>query len=132
MADAAPSPESRAEDALEAVGEAAEAVQTCAELWGLADSNLEQAERALIEANGIKLSDLNEILEKAEAKQDEWKSSQLVFKFHGKEFKAREIWGMIVHSISKFKNFFGKVVACDPTGHAALPWAVISLVIGVE
>mgnify|MGYP007115608463 CR=1 FL=1 len=132
MGDTTASPQDTAEAAIRATGEAASAIKSLSAFWESALGKLEPDEQREIIANGLKLTDLNTILKEAEKKQREWEEKTMTFSFRGKEYKANEIWGKIVQGISVFKNFIGNVVAQDVSGKAALPWAVIKLVLGVS
>lgn len=121
-----------AKDAVDLSGDVASAVKSSSALWESALGKLPADAQAEIEANGVKLTDLTSIYAEAEKKQKSWEDKQVTFKFRGKERKANEIWATIVQSIGTFRGFFGKLVALDTSGKAALPWAITNLVLRVE
>lgn len=126
------SPMALAKDAVDLSGEVASAVKSSSAFWESALARLPPDAQAEIEANCVKLTDLTSIFAEAVKKQKSWEDKQVTFRFRGKERKANEIWGTLVQSIGAFRSFFGKLVALDTSGKAALPWAVISLVLQVE
>lgn len=116
--------------ALSTVGDSASALTSCSELWGNALLGLRPGERAELEAGSVTLDILDRVLCEAQAKQIHLEDKGLTFEFRGKKRKASELWGKIVGCISAFKALFGKVVALDVSGNSAIPWAVISLILG--
>lgn len=52
--------------------------------------------------------------------------------FHGKDHTLHDIWASILGGIEKIKNFIDPFIALDVSGKAALPWAVVKIILGVE
>jgi len=53
-------------------------------------------------------------------------------KFRRKDYTLRNIWDKICTGLEKITSAIDPFMALDQSGKAALPWAVVKLILGVE
>ncbi|KAG3189432.1 hypothetical protein PC129_g25160, partial [Phytophthora cactorum] len=101
------------------------------ELWASALGKLSLEDRKIIEAAGeIKLKvTIDSVYREAKEAQESLESDRTTVNFRGQDYELYSIWTKIVEGIQAFQSFVTSAIKLDVSGHAALPWAVIQVII---
>ncbi|KAH7142789.1 hypothetical protein B0J13DRAFT_50800 [Dactylonectria estremocensis] len=123
--------EGQAAKALTLVSDGMSAFAGSSELWASALGKLSLEDRKIIEAAGeIKLKvTIDSVYKEAKEAQETLEGSRTIVEFRGRDYELYSIWTKIVEGIQAFQSFVSSAVKLDVSGHAALPWAVIQLII---
>ncbi|KAJ6023799.1 NACHT and WD40 domain protein [Penicillium herquei] len=102
------------------------------DLWKSAFDQLGQEEQHALRTSLVPSSTtdvLNNVIETTKEKYEEFqeKGGIRIRKSTGEEVNIRKVSQKIINATLSFKEFISAGVACDPTGHAASAWAVVSL-----
>lgn len=106
------------------------------DLWESAKAKLDPSELQVfnIAKDKVTKETLKVALDTAKSKQDELEKKHLQHsvKFHDKSYTLHDIWAKICTGIEKITKAIDPFIALDVSGKAALPWAVVKLILGVE
>ncbi|GAB1211518.1 hypothetical protein ATERTT37_000641 [Aspergillus terreus] len=102
------------------------------DLWKSAFDQLGQEERDALQTSHVPSSTtdaLSNVIEATKEKYEEYqeKGGIRVRKSTGEEVNIRKVARRIIDATLSFKEVISAGVACDPTGHAASAWAIVSL-----
>ncbi|KAE8441164.1 hypothetical protein EG329_005820 [Mollisiaceae sp. DMI_Dod_QoI] len=101
------------------------------DLWLLAAEKLDQEDRANINFSYDKLTILSDLRREAEQARTTCDEKRLTFKRkNGEKVILRDVFGKCVKWINLFKEAGDVAVSYDP-GHAALPWALVRVLLQV-
>lgn len=106
--------------------------QPLQDLWKSAFDLLSREERNALQTNLVSSSTtatLNDVIETTREKYEIYqeKGGIRIRKSTGEEVNIRKISKKIINATLSFKEVISAGVACDPTGHAASAWAIVSL-----
>jgi hypothetical protein len=127
------SSESQAAHALDIASDGLSALAGTSGLWASAIGKLTPAQLEMIAADGqIELKTvIVSAYKEAEGVQKRLGDNRTKIKIRGKEHTLYSIWAKILVEIKTFESFISSIVKLDGSGHAALPWAAIRLILKV-
>jgi hypothetical protein len=110
------------------------------DLWQCAFSQLDQKNQNILlkhnpastnrcENRSRVIDEINYVIETTEKRYEEHqgRGSIRIRQLNGEDIDLRKVAGKIIDAALSFKDVISAGVACDPTGHAASAWAVVSL-----
>ncbi|KAI2885980.1 hypothetical protein CBS13152_7275 [Aspergillus niger] len=102
------------------------------DLWKSAFDLLSREEQNALQTSLVPSSTtdaLNDVIETTKEKYEIYqeKGGIRIRKSTGEEINIRKIFKRIINATLSFKEVISAGVACDPTGHAASVWAIVSL-----
>src|ERR1700753_2345685 len=103
------------------------------DLWAEAVALLEDEDKKQIEVGILNERAVAEsVLNTVKAQQQKCVAKEYSFKFNGKKINVRQFLGNVLKWVEKFKRIIDFAVSLDKSGHTALPWACINLVLEVS
>jgi tRNA G37 N-methylase Trm5 len=100
-------------------------------LWETAFHKLTQKDKEMFPLTDTDKRDyLEQLVEATRKSRDVCQQNRLKVKFRGKEIIVRDVADKILVWIEKFKKI-GDIAVQHDSGHAALPWAAVRLVLQV-
>ena len=103
-------------------------------LWDKAAEDLSVEDKEIMELIRLhKLAQLNDVLKAVDEKREVCKEKRWKYtKSNGKVIIIRDLFDKIATWVKKIQGIGDMVVQYDVSGHAALPWAGVKLLIGVR
>jgi hypothetical protein len=104
------------------------------DFWEQAASELSKDDKEILKVMRLnKSSNPKEILDKVEEKNKTIKERQWKFKQkNGDVIIFRDIFEKVVRCLKKFESVGDTIISYDVSGHAALPWAGVKIMLGVS
>jgi hypothetical protein len=102
-------------------------------LWDRAAEKLSGGDKEEVKLIRLdKQTEPGDVLKAVDEKIQHCKDNQWKFERNGKTIKIRDLFGKIATWVEKFEKIGDIAAQYDVSGHAALPWAGVKLVIGVS
>jgi len=102
-------------------------------LWDRAAEKLSGGDKEEIKLIRLdKQTKPGDVLNAVDEKIQHCKDNQWKFERNGKTIKIRELFDKVITWVKKFEKIGDTAAQYDVSGHAALPWAGVKLLIGVS
>jgi hypothetical protein len=125
----------KAQAALSLADDTISVIQTQSELWEETYKSIKGWDGQALQALDFKdpsLKDLNTALASATKAQTDSKDKEWAVTIRGRKIKFYDVFSDVVGFIKAFETVIDPAVALDVSGKAALPWAGIKFLLGVE
>ncbi|KAH8895474.1 hypothetical protein GQ53DRAFT_839081 [Thozetella sp. PMI_491] len=105
------------------------AIDGFAKHWESAFYSLDEAEQESLLASGSAIDNIQGALREAKNAQNRWTGSKVCYRIGDTQRYVYDDWGKVVRALTACQGVVNPLIALDPSGKAALPWAAIQLII---